>query len=121
MTGTPQWTASAGAVYTRAIAGGMQAIVSADYSSTGDSTSLLNQSGGILVTRPSYSLANLRFGVQSGPSETSLNIRNLTNAKPNLGDIGYNGYIQHDAQGAPIPTVATLQPLTVILQYQKSF
>jgi L-alanine-DL-glutamate epimerase-like enolase superfamily enzyme len=64
--------------------------VSADYSYTGDSTSLLNQSGGILVTRPSYSLANLRFGVQSGPSEASLNIRNLTNAKPNLGDIGYN-------------------------------
>jgi outer membrane receptor protein involved in Fe transport len=81
---------------------------------------LLNQSGGILATRPSYSLANLRFGVQRGPSELSLNIRNLTNAKPNLGDIGYNGYIQHDAQGAPIPTVATLQPLTVLLQYQKS-
>lgn len=121
MVGTPQWTASVGAVYTRPIASGVEAIVSADYSYTGDSTSLLNQSGGVLMTRPSYSLANLRFGVQSGSHELSLNVRNLTNAKPNLGDIGYNGYIQHDAQGAPIPTVATLQPITVLLQYQKSF
>jgi outer membrane receptor protein involved in Fe transport len=121
MVGTPQWTASVGAVYTRSIADGMEGIVSADYSYTGDSTSLLNQSGGILATRPSYSLANLRFGIHRGPSELSLNIRNLTNAKPNLGDIGYNGYVQHDAQGAPIPTVATLQPLTAVLQYQKSF
>jgi iron complex outermembrane receptor protein len=50
----------------------------------------------------------------------SLNARNLTNAKPNLGDIGYVGYAQFDSSGRLIPQVATLQPLTVMLQYRKS-
>jgi hypothetical protein len=54
-------------------------------------------------------------------SEVSLNFHNLTNAKPNLGDIGYVGYAQYNAAGSVIPQVATLQPLTVILQYKQSF
>lgn len=50
-------------------------------------------------------------------------MHNLTNAKPNLGDIGYVGYAQYQnyAAGTIIPQVATLQPLTVILQYKQSF
>ncbi len=53
----------------------------------------------------------------------SLNIHNSSNAKPNLGDIGYVGYAQYQnyAAGTIIPQVATLQPLTVILQYKQSF
>ena len=42
------------------------------------------------------SLANLRFGVKHEKQEVSLNIHNLANAKPNLGDIGYvdeEGYL----------------------------
>jgi hypothetical protein len=45
----------------------------------------------------------------------------LTNAKPNLGDVGYLGYAQYDAAGTVIPQVATLQPLTVIAQYKWHF
>jgi iron complex outermembrane receptor protein len=52
---------------------------------------------------------------------TSINVRNLTNAKPNLGDIGYIGYAQHDANGLVIPQVATLQPLTVLLEFRQAF
>jgi iron complex outermembrane receptor protein len=51
----------------------------------------------------------------------SLNIHNLTNAKPNLGDIGYVGYAQYASTGTIIPQVATLQPLTVLLQYRYKY
>ncbi len=96
-------------------------MVSADYSYTGDSVSLLNSGGGAFATRPSYSLVNLRLAVVHDDTQVSLNVRNATNAKPNLGDIGYNGYAQYDSQGVVLPMVATLPPLTVMLQYQKNF
>jgi hypothetical protein len=93
----------------------------ADYSYTGNSVALLNSGGGAESTRPAYSLANLRLGIDHEKTELSLNIHNLTNAKPNLGDIGYVGYAQFNAAGTVIPQVATLQPLTVILQYKQGF
>jgi outer membrane receptor protein involved in Fe transport len=119
--GVPAWTASLGAVYTQPITNGLDGVVSADYSYTGDSVSLLNSGGGAFATRPSYSLVNLRFAVVHDDTQVSLNVRNATNAKPNLGDIGYNGYAQYDSQGVVLPMVATLPPLTVMLQYQKNF
>jgi iron complex outermembrane recepter protein len=121
--GTPAWNASLGAVYTQPLTSSIDGFVSADYSYTGNSVALLNGGYGVESTRPSYSLANLRFGVDHEKSEFSLNIHNLTNAKPNLGDIGYVGYAQYQnyAAGTIIPQVATLQPLTVILQYKQGF
>jgi outer membrane receptor protein involved in Fe transport len=119
--GVPAWNASLGGVYTQPIGRGLDGFVSADYSFTGNSISLLNSGGGAFATRPSYSLVNLRFGVEHADTEVSLNVKNLTNAKPNLGDIGYNGYAQYNSQGTVMPMVATLQPLTVMLQYQKNF
>ena len=119
--GTPAWTASIGGIYRRTITGNMDGFISADYSYTGNSISLLNGGGGAEATRPAFSLVNLRFGVDRGNSELSLNVHNLTNAKPNLGDVGYLGYAQYDAAGTVIPQVATLQPLTVIAQYKWHF
>ena len=121
--GTPAWNVSVGGVYTQPLTDTVDGFVSADYSYTGNSEALLNGGYGAEATRPSYSLANLRFGVNHEKSEVSLNIHNLTNAKPNLGDIGYVGYAQYQnyAAGTIIPQVATLQPLTVILQYKQSF
>jgi iron complex outermembrane receptor protein len=121
--GTPAWNATLGAVYTRPLTSRIDGFVSADYSYTGNSVALLNGGYGVESTRPGYSLANLRFGVNHEQSEISLNLHNLTNAKPNLGDIGYVGYAQYQnyAAGTIIPQVATLQPLTVILQYKQSF
>lgn len=119
--GVPDLTASVGSVYTRSLSADTDGFVSADYSYQGNSVSLLVGGGGAEATRPGFSLVNLRFGVDRGQTEISLNIHNLLNAKPNLGDIGYVGYAQLNAAAAVIPQVATLQPLTATLQYTKSF
>jgi outer membrane receptor protein involved in Fe transport len=119
--GVPAFTASIGAVYTRELTPTMQGFFAADYSYTGDAISLVVGGGGTQATRPGYSLANLRFGVDFGKSEISLNVRNLTNAKPNLGDIGYVGYAQVNSAGGVIPQVATLPTTTLMLQYLKNF
>jgi iron complex outermembrane receptor protein len=119
--GTPAWNASLGGIYTVPLTSSIDGFISADYSYTGNSVALLNGGSGSESTRPAYSLANLRFGVDHEKSEVSLNIHNLTNAKPNLGDLAYVGYAQYNAAGTVIPQVATLQPLTVIVQYKQSF
>ena len=121
VSGVPAFTASVGAVYTHAIGSDMQGFVSGDYSYQGNSISYLVGGGGTEATRPGFSLVNLRFGLGYGDSEWSLNFRNLFNARPNLGDIGYVGYAQYDAAGGVIPQVATLPPLTTTLQYTKRF
>jgi iron complex outermembrane recepter protein len=118
--GIPAWTATAGATYRWPFADG-SAFVTADASHTGDSISLLNGGAGVVATRPAYSLVNLRIGLQRPSGEWSIGVRNLTGARPNLGDLGYVGYAQHDPGGAVIPQVATLPPLTVSLQWRQSF
>jgi outer membrane receptor protein involved in Fe transport len=119
--GVPAWTATAGAVYRRPLSGALSGFLSADYSFTGNSESLLNGGDGALATRPSYSLVDARFGIDWDTSELSLNGSNLTNAKPNLGDIGYVGYAQYTAGGSVIPQVATLRPATLTVEYTRSF
>ena len=121
VSGVPDFTAFVGGVYTHALNADTQGFVSADYSYTGNSISLIVGGSGAVATRPGYGLANLRFGVDRGPYEFSLNFRNLFNAKPNLGDIGYIGYVQLNQAGNPIPQVATLQPFTTTLQLTRSF
>jgi len=121
VSGVPALTASIGGVYTRALSANMDGFMSADYSYTGNSVSLLVGGGGTEATRPGFSLVNLRVGISQGPSEVSLNVHNLFNAKPNLGDIGYVGYAQYNAAGSVIPQAATLQPLTMLLRYQRHF
>lgn len=119
--GVPAFNGSAGLVYTHALSAETQGFASADYSYQGNAVSLLVGGGGAEVTRPGFSLVNLRFGIDHGDTEVSLNVHNLLNAKPNLGDIGYIGYAQLNAAGGVVPQVATLQPLTVLLQVSKSF
>ena len=120
--GTPAWSVTVGAAYTHPLFGDYDGFASADYSYTGDSVSLLNGGSGAESTRPSYSLVNGRFGVRWGEQEVAVNLKNLTNAKPNLGDIGYVGYAQFNTTtGSVIPQVATLQPMTVTLQYKRTF
>jgi iron complex outermembrane recepter protein len=120
VSGVPDFTAFAGGVYTHALNANTDGFVSADYSYTGNSVSLIVGGFGAVATRPGYGLANLRFGVDRGANELSLNFRNLTNVKPNLGDIGYIGYVQLNQAGNPIPQVATLQPFTTTLQFTHS-
>jgi len=119
--GVPEFNGSAGLVYTRPLTSGTEGFVSADYSYQGNAVALLVGGGGLEPTRPGFSLVNLRFGIDRGDTELSLNVHNLFNAKPNLGDIGYIGYAQLNAAGGVIPQVATMLPLTVTLQLSKSF
>jgi iron complex outermembrane recepter protein len=121
ISGVPAFTGSAGIVYTHPLNPNMDGFVSADYSYQSNSISLLVGGAGSQATRPGYGLTNLRFGLDRGQSELSLNFHNLFNAKPNLGDIGYVGYAQYNQTGVVIPQVATLQPLTATLQYTKTF
>jgi outer membrane receptor protein involved in Fe transport len=129
--GVPTWNASVGLAYTQPLSGTLKGIISADYSYTGNSLAVLNGGAGDQVTRPAFSLVNLKFGVERDAYELSLNVHNLLNTKPNLGDLGYVGYAQfvanaagqvtYNGAGLPtvIPQVATMQPLTVMLQFQK--
>lgn len=119
--GAPAWTASVAGVYTRPISARLDGFLEADASYTGDNRSLLNGGNGTFATRASYMLVNLRIGVRHEDSEVSLNLRNATNARPNLGDIGYVGYAQYTSDGTIIPQVATLPPLAVLLQYRHDF
>ncbi|MBV9724585.1 MAG: TonB-dependent receptor [Gammaproteobacteria bacterium] len=121
ISGVPDFTAFVGGVYTHPLGAETEGFVTADYSYTGDSISLLVGGAGNVATRPGYGLVNLRFGVDRGRNELSLNFHNLFNVKPNLGDIGYIGYVQLNQAGGPIPQVATLQPFTATLQYTRSF
>ena len=51
--------------------------------------------------------------------EVSIYGENLTNAKPNLGDINPISYVRQDDAGNPIPRVATMHPMQfgVALKY----
>jgi iron complex outermembrane recepter protein len=118
---TPAWNASVASIYTHEITEQINVFASIDYSFVGSSVSLINGSVGQEATRPGYSLANLRLGSDLGKSEVSLNVHNLTNAKPNLGDVGYLGYAQYNSAHEVVPEVATLQPLTVELQFKRTF
>ncbi|MBS0377526.1 MAG: TonB-dependent receptor [Proteobacteria bacterium] len=121
ISGVPAFTGSVGAVYSQPItSGGTDGFLSADYSYTGNSVALLVGGAGSEATRAGYSLLNARVGVSHGLQELALNFRNITNSKPNLGDIGYVGYAQYNQAGNVIPQAATLQPFTVTLQYTKS-
>ena len=121
VSGVPAFTGSVGLVYTHSLGSETQGFASADYSYQGNSISLLVGGSGAEATRAGFGLVNLRFGVDQGDMEYSLNVRNLFSARPNLGDIGYIGYAQYDAVGNVIPQVATLPPLTVMFQVTKSF
>ena len=118
--GVPAWTASAGSMYRHALSDNVSGFVSANYSYTDSSESLLNGGAGAIATRPSFSLVAARIGIDWGRSELSLNGTNLTNAKPNLGDLGYVGYAQYSAAGVVIPEVATMRPATVTIEYSRS-
>jgi outer membrane receptor protein involved in Fe transport len=117
----PRVTASMAAVYNFPIEDGLSGFVVGDYGYTGDS---ISANGGVNsnLIRPSYSLANLRGGVRWKTSELSLNIANLTDTRPNLGDISYIGYERYVAgTSTPMPQVATLPPRTVTLQLSQRF
>ncbi len=118
----PRWTTTAATTYDRALTGGMSAFVDGDVDLVGDSASD-NSGGGLERVRPAYVLVNGRVGVRWGQSELSLDIKNLTNVRVNLGDIGYLGYAQHQAgdPDGPEPQVVTLPPLSAVVRFRRRY
>ncbi|WP_443750420.1 TonB-dependent receptor [Asticcacaulis solisilvae] len=118
----PRWTATASGTYRWPVGGGAAAFVTGDLAYTGDSVSG-NGGGSSDLVRPAYAIVNARFGVRWRVSELSLDIRNLTDARVNLGDIGYLGYAQYEAADPAVrrPQVVTLPPLSAVLRFRRSY
>lgn len=116
----PELTATIGFAYSRELRPGLRGFGSADASHVGKSVS--SNATTLALVRPGYRLLNLRAGVAWARSELALEVRNAGNARPNLGDLGYLGYMRFDpATGQPIPQVATLPPRSVTVQYRHEF
>jgi iron complex outermembrane receptor protein len=98
--------------------------ISADYSYMGNRISQ-NNTNPEPLTEPSYSLVNFNTGVTFGNSDLSLYVKNLTNARPNLGDIQQTAYPQvikePNGQLEDYLEVGLLPPLTVGLQFKQHF
>lgn len=113
----PRLTASLAAVWTMPLDGGRNLFVAGDAGYTGSSVSA-NSGAELQLVRAAYRLANLRTGLRRRDDELSLEVRNLTDARPNLGDIGYIGYQRFEpGTGLPVPQVATLPPRAVVVRY----
>jgi iron complex outermembrane recepter protein len=77
---------------------------------------------GTTPTRAGYSVLNASLGLEWGKSQLSLYGTNLTNARPNLGDINPESYAKHDPEsGFLIPRVATLRPFGFGLEFRQRY
>ena len=118
----PRWTATAAADYDWRVANGVVGFLGGDASLTGDSLSD-NSGGGLELVRPAFVLVNGRLGVRWGRNELALEMKNLSNIRPNLGDIGYLGYGQREAMDPdlPVPQVVTFAPLSAVVRFRKRY
>lgn len=117
----PKLTASLSLVYSRPLGEHLRGFAVFDASHAGSSLSA-NSGAELRLERAAYSLLGVRLGVAWQNAELALGIRNLGNARPNLGDIGYVGYQRYvPGTSTPVPQVATLPPRTVSLQYSSAF
>lgn len=119
----PELTENLSGTFSQAINERLTAFITADASHTGASDSYTSALG-YPLTRAGYSLLNGSLGVRWDRSELSLYAANITNQRPNLGDINPAGYVRHDGTGpgAPIvPRVATLQPFNAGIQFRQKF
>lgn len=118
----PRWTATAAADFDWRLTAGLNGFAGADAALTGDSVSG-NSGGGLALVRAAYVLVNGRIGVRWKRSELSLEVKNLGNVRPNLGDIGYLGYAQHEAADSdvPAPQVVTLAPLSAMVRFRRRY
>jgi iron complex outermembrane receptor protein len=117
----PRLTASLGGMWRFALGAHTQGFVVADLSHTGASVSA-NSGADLHLRRAGYTLLAIRVGATRGRSEWSLHVRNVGNARPNLGDIGYIGYQRFAEDGkTPIPQVATMAPRNIALLYRYGF
>jgi outer membrane receptor protein involved in Fe transport len=82
----PKWTGSTTAQYSIPL-GERSVYIRGQYTFTGLRTSFVNVAPPTGRTLDSYSLVNLRFGVDQGPWEAGFFARNLFDVRANLGDV----------------------------------
>jgi outer membrane receptor protein involved in Fe transport len=82
----PKWTGSTTAQYSIPL-GERSVYIRGQYTFTGMRTSFVNVAPPTGRTLDSYSLVNLRFGVDQGPWEAGFFARNLFDVRANLGDV----------------------------------
>lgn len=120
---TPDFTGTLGLAYTFRKVGTVTPFATADYSYVANRLSENNPTPYPLIA-PSYSVVNMTVGVDRGNSTLSLYAKNVTNAKPNLGDIQQIGFLQTtslNGQTVPYPEVRLLHPLSIGLQFTQRF
>ncbi len=117
----PRLTASLSLVYSRQLSEALRGFAVFEASHVGSSLSA-NSGAELRLERAAYQLLGMRLGVAWQHSELALGIKNLGNARPNLGDIGYVGYQRYvPGTTTPVPQVATLPPRAFSLQYSSAF
>lgn len=119
----PEATENFSATITHPLWGDYVGFFTGDVGHTGSSESY-TASLGYPLTREGYTLVNGSFGARLNKMELSVYANNITNQRPNLGDINPAGYVAHTslAADAPIdPRVVTLQPFTIGIQFRQHF
>jgi outer membrane receptor protein involved in Fe transport len=124
----PLSTWSLSGTYTQPLGTTFTGFLTPEVSHVGDSISY-NTSAAAPFTRAPYTIVNARLGIRwdnadKYHSELALNIENLTNQHPNLGELGDLGWPARAGitPDAPLlPRVITLAPLTANLQYRMRF
>jgi outer membrane receptor protein involved in Fe transport len=120
----PEWTATSSGTYRWPINSRLGGVISADVSYMGDSLST-NTTPTTPLTRPSYVLANARFGVEWANSSLILYIDNIGNAHANLADLRFLGFNETEVNSAgqtvPLPRVVVTRPIQAGLQYRVHF
>jgi iron complex outermembrane recepter protein len=81
----PQWTGAATLQYTLPLGGERSGFAMGQYTYTGNRVSYNNTPAGVLL--PEYSQVNVRFGLNQGPWQTALYVRNLFNTLGVTGDL----------------------------------
>jgi len=120
----PEVTATFNGTYRFPIAGDMGGIISGDVSYMGNSLSG-NTTPTTPLTRPAYTLANARVGVEWPRSSLTLYVNNIGNDHANLADLRFIGFnettVNSAGQTVPLPRVVVLPPIQAGLQYRVNF
>jgi len=110
----PQWTGALTAQYSVPLGADRSGFFMGQYTYTGNRVSYNNVSTGLLL--PAYGLANLRLGVNQGPWQIALFVRNVFNTLGVTGDLLPDG-----AQLPGRPRLFVARPRTIGLQAHYDF
>jgi hypothetical protein len=84
-----------------------------------------NNVGSVPLQEPGYAVTNAKIGFEFGKSDINLYMKNIANAKPNLGDVQQVSFPQSvpGPNGTRVPylEVAVMPPFQIGLQFSQHF